>query len=451
MATFGMPTAADLLKVLDPLGAGLDSWHASAIGWGVPDGSDSTLWSGLYRTARSKVMGDGSSEYGIENAELKLLLSQPMDDLYLGTRQDQVLANACRRIVDSLDQQIIVSAPSGWRFYDANGRRPLDMWLSRLNGSGPSVPATPSHTPVATAATGGALPESASGDAPRIKLAYVGAYDHLESQPCTASSQVAITAGKSAYTVTLPSGNVPSGVTKVRVYRQFFNNSGAGDPFYWDQDLAVTAGVAFSTYTLTLTQPDALLRTDISPVTWCSALIIPATAQVLMYVNAALVTGVGRYSYPTMTDAAMLSEHNCVPNRTDEYHGLTGKNAHVEFGRWDLSGAYGATGPLLANLANEGAQGYLGGYGLSAYVVSVLDAPITITGYTATYFDATNPRSAQVENASGLSIALAAAAGSRAQIVAGGTKIYRTVTAMAQTGGSTGVLAVCGDALRNPL
>src|SRR5207253_1842958 len=131
-------------------------------------------------------------------------------------------------------------------------------------------------TPTLTATTGGQIPATTAGHEPRVKCTYVGSADYVESQPTAASAQVTLGGKNSGWTLGGLPGSVPAGVTKLRVYRQLDNNAGSGDPYYWDQDVPVTAGAAFPT--VTLTNADQQLRQDWQPPSWLSLLMLPEEA-----------------------------------------------------------------------------------------------------------------------------------------------------------------------------
>lgn len=446
-ATTGLLSAADVLAIADGLGAWFKANYA---GMGLGDPTEtSTLAAKAVTGARYGILGNGTTAYpGISNADVKRGISNAIASLVAQSRYDVFFNIQAKQIWTVLDGLIRTALPSSWSFASQSNRA-LDLWATRYNANGSGVPATPGYTVTLTATTGGSIAPTTGSAEPRVKITLVGAYDWLESQPTAASAQVALSGKYNAYTLGGLTGNVPTGVTKLRVYRQLDNNAGSSDPYYWDQDVAVTAGVAWSTYTVTLTNPDHDLRQDITPPSWLSCLFLPEEAALYALSYASLPgTGylAGPLSYPTM---GFLSPGNVALNPINAFLVIGNVPSVGELARW------ASTTTTLGNIrttvdAAQGLQGFAGGVGIQARVTSILNgtSPTVTVGYN--YLDAAHPSTPQSGSTS--AVAIANAAGSVADLSITAGRLVTAVTSITMGGSvapTTGTLVIEGKAIRS--
>ncbi|MCX6359794.1 MAG: hypothetical protein NT029_08315 [Armatimonadetes bacterium] len=445
----GLPTAGAIVTVLDGLGAWFKRLPAAhGLGQASESGAGTIGYYGMQ--ALASILGDGSSGTpGIDSPDLQTHLQSGLNTLALNSRYDVIGATLCRQMLTGLDQFIVQRAPAGWSLIGTSVGA-LDALLLRMNGVSASAPAPTADTPTLTPATGGAIPENSTGS--RVQVSLVGASDWLESLPSTASTQVAMAAPKSAYTLAGLSGNVPVGVTKLRVYRQL-QGAGAGDPYYWYQDVAVTAGTAWSTYTMTLRQPDMGLRLDIQPPSWLQAMALPEAAALMALAYGSLTPGAGAGA--AMAYQAMMDPSNVALNPGTDFLGVGTPAAAALFGSKVLGGAWTNGTIQTANdlTVAPGIQGFAGSSGgLQARVTATLSggSAAVITAITYTYYDATHPPSGTVQTATvtGLSVSLADAIGSTADLGIPAGRLVKTVTALTVTGRTTGTILIEAKAPR---
>lgn len=445
----GMLTPLAAQTVMDGLGAWFKRAY-SPLGLGLTAEATSVAY--YADQAISKIMGDGASNYGIDNAYVQSILSAGLNNLTTNSRYDVVVSSLCRGIIGNIEQSILSSLPSGWSFTSGYARA-FDALLTRFNSTNSSVPAvssgvsTPAGTLAKVADTGGALDVGAD---PGIKVAWVGAYDYLEGLPSNAAASAALSGSNSGYALSGLTGNVPTGVTKMRIYRQV--SGGTGD-YFWEQDVAVTAGTAVSVYLnggaseIRVGLPDTALRQDIQPASWCQCLASPEFAAIYALSSATMSMSNDPLTPVAFQQYGQLSEHVVAANPSNEYLGVGNPSSGAVFGTLVQSGPTFTAGALLsANTYTLRQQGFCGSYNanLQARVTSILNAGGTITDLTYKYYDATHQKngSAQTEALSGLSVALSAAVGSLADVAVTAGRLVTEVTAMVLGTTATGTVIV---------
>jgi hypothetical protein len=425
--------AAQMTTYFDAL-AGLFAGQVANIGIGAP-GESGTL-AALAVLARKQVMGDGSVTFpGLGNATWQAAVRPYFDALVNSLRYDALFAAKCRAMITTLDGLILSNLPVGWKFVTPGGpTHALDAHLTRING-GCNAPTTPSAagTLTATNSAAGALPTTSSGNAPRVVHTLVGASDVNESLPSAEATQVAIAAPNNAYSYQI-SGTVPSGVTKVRLYRSRFGDP-SGGPYYWDQDVAVVAGASYPA--ILIQQPDTQLRTDWNPPQWLSALITPEGAMLFALAYATAAQQPGSAPLPLQLNATgMLSPTNVALSPSNAFLGLGNPPQSAQFGARTLGSAYAAYGFQTSNNAAANVQGFAGGMGLQARVTTSLNGTLTLTP-TYTYYDAAHGwGNAQTDTATGVAFG-STAVGMLAVFSIPAGRIVRSVTGDSTSGTAT--------------
>ena len=335
-------------------------------------------------------------------------------------------------------QNIITGALPGWSL---STYLPLNGWLRRINGNTGIV--TPAAPLVLTAAAtgGGALSTAIAGNAPRVVFTYVGATDMDESLPSTESAQVAIAGGNNSYTCAAIAGNVPAGVTKMRVYRGLPGI--ATGTWYWDQDVAVVAGTAHPS-TIVIQRPDAFLATTIQPPSWNSCLMTPEFAYLYALATSTTSPVKGSDTAPyQLTSQGMLSPTNVALGPSNQWVGIGNTAASARFGTRDLTGAYVIGTPQLTNVPANNSQGFRGGAnGIQVRATTMLNGTYHPT-ISYTYLSASNPITPATQT--GVVVASDFAGGitdeTKTFAVTAG-RLVLTVTETASTGSATtGVVA----------
>lgn len=409
-ATIGALTAADITTALDPIASLLfNSW--ATLGIGAP--AETATLAYFSRLARTKAEGDGTTANpGIANATYKQRILPHLNTIALQNRYDIHFQLQLRQFFNDTDAFILSNLPKrtntdAWKFSGANGERALDLHLLRMNGNPGSAlaPAAPTWTPTLNATTGGQVAPTTAGTEPRVKVGYVGAKDYYESLPSAASAQVALAGKNNAWYLTDPGGNVPTGVYKLRVYRQLDANAGAGDPFPWDQDLVVVAGQPWSNFLgvngLKLKNSDQQLRRDWTPPSWLSAMMMPEHAALYALAVASMSdkpseqAGLMQYAA-----AAFMSPGNVAMNpvykNTDTvallaFQGANNPYGAAEFARW-VATAFTEGAPRLTNDAAQALQGFAGAAnGIRARTIATLNGAASFTNFKYWYYDSANP------------------------------------------------------------
>lgn len=347
-----------------------------------------------FKTARQKALGDGTTSFpGLGNPVLESALVNVLQTSVQAARPEQYFFRLTNGLISPLESNIQGNLPSGWRFLaSGTAATNLDAHIRRLNACSPGVPAMPTSgagstgTLTAVNRTAGAIPAVSAGSAPYVCHTAVGANDCQESLPCAVATQVAIAAPNNAYQYAFPAGNVPSGWTKVRIYRTAIGGSSIG-PFYYDQTVNVTAGSAFPT--VYLTNPDSALRQDWNPPSWLSCLIVPEAALLiaLSYVQANSQAG-AQDGPVTFQSGFMLNPYSCVLCPSNGVLGVNVPPAQgAQFGSTVIGTGFTAGAIQTANTEGLGLQGYLGATALRARVTASPNGTWTPT-IAYTYYDA---------------------------------------------------------------
>lgn len=442
----GMLTPLGTRAVMDGLGAWFKRAY-SPLGLGLA--SEATSLSYYGGQAVNKVMGDGSTTYGIDNAYVQSILTSGLNSLVMNSRYDVFVSSLCRTLIGSLEQSILSALPTGWSF-TAGSKRPFDALLTRFNASSTSTPSAPAGTLAKVADTGGSLDVGAD---PGIKVAWVGAYDYLEGPPSNATASVALTGSYTGYALSGLTGNVPTGVTKMRVYRQV--SGGTGD-YYWEQDVAVVAGTAVSVYLnggaseVRVGLHDTTLRQDIQPASWCQCLASPEFAAVYALSSATMASSNDPLTPAAFQQYGQLSAYVVAANPANEFLGVGNPTNSAIFGTLVQSGPTFTAGALLtANSYTTRQQGFLGAFqesspDLQVRVTSALDTGGTITAITYKYYDATTLKTGSIQTATdtGLSIAIAAPLGSVADVPVTAGRVVTEVTSLTVSTAASGTMIV---------
>lgn len=446
----GMPSAAALQTTMDAMAA----WYKRVVSpLGTGAAGETTTLAALADTGMAQILGDNGANPGIDNPGIKAALEPRLANWRSSSRYDVYGGQQMRSLIDALEQQLRQVLPkyidsngnlAAWNF-SGGGVRMLDAMLIRLNGTHPSTPAKPTGTPALTAITGGALPSVASGSAPRVAYAFVGQYDYLESQPSAECAQVALTGNKSGYTLGTIQTPIPAGVYKIRVLRGVVGG-GAG-VYYWLKDVAVNPGDAAPT--ISITEPDALLRQDITKVVFGSVLSLPefalafACAYATLLINSA--TGLGQ---PSFGSNGLLSPSNVALGLASGLLGPSNSPVSAMLGQW--TGGTGAIPSSMqaANSTSLGLQGFEGAAGgVQARVTAVLDANASLTNIGYTYVDAAHPTTTQSDTIAGpLTLNLAVDQTVDLGITAG--RIVKSITGVTVGAATTGTFIFEGKALR---
>jgi hypothetical protein len=357
---------------------------AAFLGIGLP--SESGTLALLELTSQKTILGDGATLYGIGNQLLQQKISADLITAGMSERYD-VLFSRQSNLMLALQSNITGNLPSGWKFTNQNL---FDAHLQRLNG-GLGAPTTPALVGVSTAVSNinGALPNTLVGNAPYIVHTLVGSSDQAESLPTGVSTQVAISGANNAYSYQIV-GTVPAGVTKVRTYRTVFGGSSAG-PYYWDQDVAVTAGSAYPA--ILILQNDGQLRTDWLPPSWMQCALRPSSAGLFALAYSVVQPG-GASSSPMKFNAYnMLSPGNVLLLPVNKFLGVGNQPQTGIFGSSIATAANTATftpGSIqTSNNALTNVQGFAGATGIQCRCTTTFVGTLTPT-ISYTYFDATH-------------------------------------------------------------
>lgn len=391
----GAPTVAQVQLLTDQQ-ASIFKTAWPLLGMNAP-GESGTIEAAI-NSAIIKILGDGGSNPGLGNPDWEAQIKDALAAERGAFRADVAFARALRTqpgLLASLDSRVRSNLPSGWAFTNGTVLHPFDAWLTRINGAyGASAAANGTALAPGSAGTvaavnnaNGALPVVSAGSAPRIVHTLVGSADWQESLPSAQATQTAIALPNNAYTYTL-SGTVPAGVTKLRIYRGYVGG-GAGI-YYWDQDVAVVAGNAWSGYVATIKNPDSLLRIDWTPPVWASCFIVPEAAA-LWALSLATARQGGLDNLPlAFKDENMLSPWNVILGRSDAFMGIGNVAQASQYSETTLTGA--ATFTTVAgtiqgtNNPAGNVQGFAGGIGIQARVTTALAAAGTVT-ISYTFFD----------------------------------------------------------------
>jgi hypothetical protein len=376
--TTGLPTAAQTILYTDALATNLVQ-AATAMGIGAV--GESGTMSTVIATAISKILGDGSTNYGLGNPSWQQTITAPLQSAQGYERYDYLM-NRQASLMQVLDSLVTSYIPDGWSFI---GQRPFDAWLTRLNGA-TSAPATPPSAGVLTAATNvaGQLQNTSSGAAPRVLHTLVGANSQNESLATAEATQVAIAGANNAYSYQI-AGTVPAGVFAVNTYRSFFGAGGA--PYMFDKTTAVTPLAAYPA--ILILQNDSELRQDVLPPTWMQCCLSASAAAYYAFAYAVATVVGGPMAYNTGT--GMISPGNVLLGPANGYIGYANTAQSATFGSSVITGASTSTftaGAIqTSNNPATNLQGFAGATGLRARTAAGFTGTATPT-ITYTYYDA---------------------------------------------------------------
>lgn len=440
MGSNGLPSSTDLQIYCDAM-ASIFKYIKTPLGLGLSSESGTPSIAYQAQLCQQLIEGDGSTIYGIANAPLQSGAVQDLKNIYLNSRYDVYSSGQFRNRINALDQAISTNLPkvltsgaySSWNL-TSTGLHPFDSWLHRINGNDTNAPAKPTGTPVLTATTGGAIQSNiAGGVAPRFVYTFVGANDWWESLPSTVATQVALNPTQNAYTVTGIQNPIPTGVTKIRLYRGLV--SGGAGVYYWVTDIPCAAGLAPPS--ITLIQPDISLRQDVVPPSYASCLMLPefATLFSICYGNlsssSADVTSGFQFS-----SNSFLGHTVVAAGRVDQILGYNNTQSSGTFATWaSTTKTFGAL--LQSNDYTQGLQGYVGAANsVQARVTSVLDANAVLTSIGYHYLDSTHqtPTTGTITGPLTLNLAL----GSTVDLAIPGGQIVTSIDSFTSTISTTG-------------
>ena len=391
----GMLTPAQATLFCDAWATALkNSWTF----FGTDAPTETTTLSYYFDLARKKTLGDGpgGSYTGLGSPAFEQNTLAAMNAAVRMGGYDVMFQNVMKNIISQLDSMVTNNLPGGWKFATTTAQNhAFDFYLTRLNAVNASTPATPgaAGTLAGVNYSGGQMAPVASGSAPRVCHTLVGPYDYIESLPSAQATQVAIASNQNAYTYTI-AGTVPTGLTKVRIYRGYY--SGAVSVYYWLMDVTVTPGASYPT--IYLIRNDQALRPDIAPPSWFQLPMTPEFAAefALAYATAqSSTTRQGQVSRPIFSSVSMLSPLN-VALGPAYYAGIPGNGfmgvgnavANNIFDTGTVTAANtiatAASTPQSANVASSNVQGYAGATGLQFRLTTAATGG-TITSITISY------------------------------------------------------------------
>lgn len=453
MGTFNGPlSAAQLITAFDQIGGLLESCYGT-LGLGIA-GETGTA-SAAANQAKTAIVGDGtSSNPGLGNI-YQQIVSGSADGAAANLRWDALFSKLGNPFVSKADTQISNNVPAGWLLTNSSSIHYLNNYLLRLNAAHTGVPTTPVSAPTLTQTTGGALPNFAMGNCPRVVVTYCGANEYDESLPSAPATQIACTGANNALTVSI-SGTVPAGVTLVKVYRGFV--AGGVGIWFFDQRVPVIAGQLFSSFPITCTQPDSALLTDFVPPVWLSCLFKPAAACLVALAYS--VTGGGNSFLSAAPGAPvsgkpisllspnMLTPANVALGPSNGFLGL-GNNYATQgavFGTTVIGSGYTAGAIQTANNASAGLQGFAGTTLLRCRITSICNAAPTVS-LTYSYYDAAHGFGTLQSTTIGGTFGSAAVGTVLNLAVPAGRLVY-AVTADSPSGAASGTYLVESQAIR---
>jgi hypothetical protein len=444
-STNGLIGPADLVITMDAM-AGWLKYAVSVHGQGLS--SESSIPSLAYQAllAQSKILGDGVTNYGIANSLLQTQLAQKLTQLYLNSRFETFAGTNLRQMIGELNSELSASSTipkylsnsilTQWNM-SSSSTQTLDAHLQRVNATNVGVPATPAGTPTLTATTAGSLPNTLVGNAPVMCYTFVGASDWLESQPSPVSTQVALSGANNAYSITGIS-TVPTGVTKIRLYRSAF---GTTTPLLYDRDVPVSAGAAPA---LKFTFPDIALYPSVLPPVWAQSMMLSEAALAFALCNIS-PTGNPLGAY-TVSSNGLLSPSNVVLNSVNGILGYNNPTSSGTFATWSATAnTFGSI--QITNSTSQGSQGFLGAFGVQARTTSALASNATITSIGYSYVTAASPLTPLTSTISG-PLTLNAAAGSTVSLAIPTGQCVQAITSMTVSGPATGVFVLEAIPLR---
>jgi len=383
----GILSATQLNTLLDSLATVLKNSYAN-LGLGSP-GESSTTFASLTKTARGAILGDGSTTYGIGNAAFQARIKDPLYGFVANSRYDSIFATRCKFIMTELESWITGNLPSGLVYTSSTQKHPLDAYLLRLNAVSSSTPTTPASAGVllGTTVTGGGLPTATAGNATYVRHTLISSSgDWYESLPSPEATRVALVGSQNSFSYTI-AGNVPTGVSKMCIYRGYF--AGASGTEYLDQ--IVTGLVPGSAYpVVTIKNPDYALNTFWLPPSWLQCPQSPETAAIFGLAFAVANTTPGQSIQPLVfSSAGMLTPQGIFLTPSNGFLGIGNQPQSGIFGTQDTSTTYVAGAINTTNNYSTNSQAFAGAYGANcvrARASSVLGAAGT-TAITYSYYD----------------------------------------------------------------
>lgn len=432
----GILSAAQLIQVLDGLTTVFDTVYP-ALGLGKIGETGTATASAL--SFKTSILGDGTTTNpGLGNSYQQDIAGQ-LDALISYSRYDTFWSRM-RTFIASLDANVQVNIPASLIFSSVASRHFTNSLLLRINAAHAGVPVTPATAGVLTAgvASGGALPLTVVGSAPRVVHTLIGANDYDESLPCPEATQVAIAGSNNSYTYQV-AGSVPAGVKKIAVYRGYVG--GATSIYYLDQVVSVAAGLPYPA--VTLKQSDTGLRDDWSPPAWLSCLLKPEAAAIMALAYS--VSGVAVAS--SLTSVNMISETNVSLAPATGYLGIGNPVQNALFGVMTVGTGFVAGTVQTTNDPPNSIQGFAGSIKLRARVTTVLNAAGSAT-VTYTYYSAAGGYGTVNTATSASATFSAAAVGTTLSFTIPAGRLIVAVTAVTPTGITSGVFVVEAEPVR---
>ncbi len=385
-----MPDGADIISTTDPYGSVLNAMYAT-LGLGLS--TETTTASSIALRARAAVDAVFASALSVVSG----LTTLP--------HYDRIMQTGAFSLYSALENQIKANLPSGWNMGTSAGYiHTLDSWMQRINGVSTSAVASGAAISSVTATTinGGQIPQVTSAYCPLIQYSWVGAYDFIESLPSASTVGIAIGGTANAITIVIP-GPVPTGVTKIRVYRTLV---GTTTPYCWAQDTTVTVGQ--TNISVVLSNGDQTLRQNINPANWLAYMWRPETAYLYALAwSTSPVIGASSSSILPLVPSSigMATQQTVLLNPITNFLGV-GNNINPvgnSFGTFSVGGAYASnTYPLGTNNNTTYTQGFSGATAIRARATIGLNGTLAPV-ITYTYFDATHPMSGSAQTQTGIS------------------------------------------------
>lgn len=439
----GLAAPADLLTLVDGYAGLLASLRSSH---GIGDATESTTLAAKAQAFGTRFVGDGTTTYpGIANQRLKTKMRSWVADLATYMRYDILFSTPLQSALNDLDTEIQSTLPAGWVYTSFGANRLLDLYVTRCNGTHPSIPVAPTiGNFVITATTGGALAANTGGTAPVFKFAWVGAFDNLESLPSAASTPVALSGSMNAYHVVC-SEAAPATCTKLRIYATV-TGAQAG-PWVWSYlDVTVTPASVPAPFDIVL--PELSYRSDVGPVSYLSCPFMPENAAIFAMSSMSARFGTALTtipaSVPKLPATGLIMPYSAFLNPVDGFLGIYNPASTGEFGRW-TNAAYVAGTIRSTNDAASFLQGFLGAIGVEARIETTLNAGTSLT-VNYTYRDAIHPTDTAATSGSQTFSALTP--GTRLDLGIATSRVVTSITAVNITGATTGAIVFEGKAVR---
>lgn len=372
----GILSATQLNTMLDALATVLKNSYSN-LGLGSP-GESATTFANLTKTAAGVILGDGSTTYGLGNASFQALIKDPIYGFAANARYDSIFSSRCRSIVTQLESWIVSNVPSGLTYTSSTQKHALDAYLLRLNGGmNSSAPTTPASAGVLTAAnnSGGGIPNCTSGNCPYVRHTLISTSgDWYESLPSAEATRVAISGPQNSLEY-LVGGTVPTGVTKMAVFRGYVGGSSGTE--YFDQ--LVTGLDPGSAYpTVIIRNPDTMLNTFWQVPVWGQSTQSSETAAIFALAFAIANLSPGQSINPLQfSPSGMLSPNNVFANPSNQFLGIGNVPSNTIFASRVVGTGFTAGSLNTVNAYAQNVQGFCGAVGtdcLSARVTAVLDS-----------------------------------------------------------------------------